>query len=295
MICLLPGFLIGMQGESSFPYLSGYTWAFFCDWRMLKEDYGSGPESFRPEDVQLGDTVFVDYLCLEEFGRDILPRIKDQVILITSNYGYGADCSMPGPYDYLLNEEKIAVWFIQNIDRAPSKKLIPIPIGIANKHWDHGNTNLFNQFIPISISKQMRSIFLYLNYTPHPFRSDCTDYFTQIGAKFEQPKLFGDYLKDLTEAVFVISPPGNGIDCHRTWEALLLGCYPVVKKTTLSPLYEGLPVVVVDDWSEVTQEFLFNKYRELRSQKWSREKLYAPYWFDQVRKIQNQITSPQGK
>jgi tRNA U38,U39,U40 pseudouridine synthase TruA len=30
---------------------------------------------------------------------------------------------------------------------------------------------------------------------------------------------------------FVISPPGHGLDCHRTWEALALGCIPI----TLAP------------------------------------------------------------
>ena len=30
-----------------------------------------------------------------------------------------------------------------------------------------------------------------------------------------------DYRKVLSNSYFVISPPGNGIDCHRTWEALI--------------------------------------------------------------------------
>ena len=27
---------------------------------------------------------------------------------------------------------------------------------------------------------------------------------------------------------FVLSPPGHGLDCHRTWEAILLGAIPIV-------------------------------------------------------------------
>ena len=37
---------------------------------------------------------------------------------------------------------------------------------------------------------------------------------------------------------FVISPPGHGLDCHRTWEALALGCIPI----TLAPMITSAPV-----------------------------------------------------
>ncbi len=53
---------------------------------------------------------------------------------------------------------------------------------------------------------------------------------------------------------FEVSPRGNGLDCFRTWEALLLGTIPIVRTSTLDPLFEdeALPVVVVRDWTEIT-------------------------------------------
>ena len=35
-----------------------------------------------------------------------------------------------------------------------------------------------------------------------------------------------DYLMELGQHRFVLSPRGNGLDAHRTWEALLVGCIP---------------------------------------------------------------------
>ena len=32
---------------------------------------------------------------------------------------------------------------------------------------------------------------------------------------------------------FVASPPGNGFDCHRTWEALILGCIVIVQNSSV--------------------------------------------------------------
>jgi len=56
------------------------------------------------------------------------------------------------------------------------------------------------------------------------------------------------------EFAFEVSPRGNGLDCFRTWEALLLGTIPIVRRSTLEPLFraEALPVVVVDSWAEIT-------------------------------------------
>lgn len=58
---------------------------------------------------------------------------------------------------------------------------------------------------------------------------------------------------EMAKAKFVVSPLGMGADCHRTWEALALGCIPIVKKSGISPLFKDMPVMVVDDWSEVTE------------------------------------------
>jgi len=57
---------------------------------------------------------------------------------------------------------------------------------------------------------------------------------------------------------FEVSPRGNGLDCFRTWEALLLGTIPIVRTSTLDPLFEdeALPVVIVREWAEITAENL---------------------------------------
>ncbi len=36
----------------------------------------------------------------------------------------------------------------------------------------------------------------------------------------------------------------------------MLGNIVIVKRSSLDPLYEGLPVVIVDDWREISRENL---------------------------------------
>jgi hypothetical protein len=79
---------------------------------------------------------------------------------------------------------------------------------------------------------------------------------------------------------FVISPHGNGLDCHRTWEALCLGCIPIVKTSPLDSLYEELPVYIVQDWSEVTEENLRKVLHEFSQRKFDLNRLTLKYWMD---------------
>ena len=86
---------------------------------------------------------------------------------------------------------------------------------------------------------------------------------------------------------FELSPAGNGLDCFRTWEALLLGTIPIVRTSTLDPLYEdeGLPVVIVREWREVTAEALARWHRELAG-RWAdvERRLLLGSWVERIRK-----------
>jgi hypothetical protein len=84
--------------------------------------------------------------------------------------------------------------------------------------------------------------------------------------------------KNMIKYTFVLSPQGNGIDCHRTWEALCLGCYPIVKTSGLDPLFDDLPVWIVNEWTEVTAENMKQKESEFNSKEFKLEKLTLKYW-----------------
>lgn len=73
-----------------------------------------------------------------------------------------------------------------------------------------------------------------------------------------------DYFKTLSSYKFVISPEGNGIDCHRHYESLLAGCIPIVERNPLTDKkYEGCPILWTTDYSEITIDYLSKKYDEM--------------------------------
>ena len=73
---------------------------------------------------------------------------------------------------------------------------------------------------------------------------------------------FENYLEDLSHHKFAVSPEGNGIDCHRTWECLYLGVIPIVKESKAMSFFKDLPILFVDNYDDITPEFLEKEYEE---------------------------------
>jgi hypothetical protein len=88
------------------------------------------------------------------------------------------------------------------------------------------------------------------------------------------------YLFEMMQFKFVLSPVGNGVDTHRTWEALLAGSIPIVESSVRDIMYEGLPVLIVNSWGHLNLQLLQSAYTNFslpgRSYDW--QKLYAPYY-----------------
>jgi hypothetical protein len=82
------------------------------------------------------------------------------------------------------------------------------------------------------------------------------------------------------EHLFILSPAGNGLDCHRTWEALALGNIPILQHSPIDALYADLPVVFVDSWADITSQRLVEWKSELLhpSRVYNWDKLLWSYW-----------------
>lgn len=51
---------------------------------------------------------------------------------------------------------------------------------------------------------------------------------------------------------FSLSPHGLGLDCHRTWESLVLGQVVLVPSSSLDPLFEGTRAISLQRWEDIT-------------------------------------------
>jgi hypothetical protein len=85
---------------------------------------------------------------------------------------------------------------------------------------------------------------------------------------------------------FIISPEGNGIDCHRHYEALLAGCIPIMERNPLTEeKYKGCPVLWTTDYSEITPDYLEEKYNQMITIDYDFTCLFLSFYDNETQKL----------
>ena len=75
------------------------------------------------------------------------------------------------------------------------------------------------------------------------------------------------------------------VDVYRVWEALLVGTIPIVFDSSIREIYDDLPILVIDSFDKLNEEYLNAKYEEIISRTdYKFEKLYMDYWSDIILK-----------
>jgi hypothetical protein len=94
-----------------------------------------------------------------------------------------------------------------------------------------------------------------------------------------------EYFGEIGKYKFIISPEGNGLDCHRHYEALMFGCIPIVERNPhIAEKYAGCPILWTTDYSEITPEYLENKYSEMVDKVYDFSRLFLSYYSVEVQK-----------
>ena len=59
-------------------------------------------------------------------------------------------------------------------------------------------------------------------------------------------------MRDIKKSYFVVSPDGNGKDCHKTWESIYMGSIPIVTDSYFARRFKqlGIPIYIIDDWNQ---------------------------------------------
>ena len=169
-------------------------------------------------------------------------------------------------FDYCFVESNIPknvkMIFAQNLN-VLSKIIRPLPIGIENWKWHKGQK--WVEIESMAPQKFKREKWLYVNHaiaTNPEERTQPYNLFKNKGFATVKSKIsFLEYLTDLKKHRFRICPFGNGLDTHSIWETLYMDCVPIVKKAIFTEIFQRLvPMIIVNDWSEVTLKNLEKWY-----------------------------------
>ncbi|MCF7852602.1 MAG: hypothetical protein K9M07_05115 [Simkaniaceae bacterium] len=255
---------------SSDPFISGDSFRFICDHHIDETK-----QPFFPTKVKKGDIIYVTPGALNFFFKRIHPKISQKYILLTHN----SDEAFPGRFAKRLNDDTIAYWMTTNNLMPDHPKMISLPIGIANRYWPHGDVSLFEKIVKECYPKKH---LLVLNFLPHtnpkirkPLRAF---YLNKPFCYCSSVKDLSAYLIDMKQSHFILSPFGNGLDCHRTWEALLMGAIPIVESSPLDCLFDGLPVLIVKNLYLLNETFLLDQKSRFSKLRFNADKIFFSYW-----------------
>jgi hypothetical protein len=245
------------------------------------------PVSFDPKKVKPGDMIFVrDF---EYYFEHKHTNIEVPYFVLT--HGEYLDMFQQKYLKY-LKDGKILAWFtIHPCDDLVDERIIPLPLGIVqfDELYEHKKKShdRFSQ-----LRQKEKNKLLYMNFTEW-----CMPERTRIRKLFERKPYvtyadrsdFKNFIKELADHKFVLSPPGLGPDCYRVWECALVGSIPIVEHSYLDFMYEGLPVLFIDRWEEITEEFLEAKYTEMITKSYSPKRLDMGYWIDLIDKAREKF------
>jgi hypothetical protein len=207
-----------------------------------------------PTDIKKYNTIFVYTQFLDEFFDKYFHTLNDNTVLITHN----SDLGIHNKYHTFLNSNKIRKWYCQNKE-TDHPKLFAIPIGIANSQWQHGNKKLLHS---IRLQNNIKTNLVVKNFdvnTNYHMRSICDQITNGNGIYHTPHQSIQSYWNMVSQSKFIISPTGNGVDCHRIWEALTLRCIPIVQNHIAFSQFKHLPILFVDRWDDINIEFLSNQ------------------------------------
>ncbi len=266
-----------------------------CD-HIFSESKNSGNTFYNIDvnTVKNGDSVYVCAYTLPQF-LNFMVNISHSIVLVTGD----SDNSivLNDITKTLLLSPKIISWYAQNC-MISHPKLIHIPIGMDyhTMAWRHSSWG--PQMSGWEQEQQIKELIgnpgvkpllerkckIYSTFHFVLDRGDRREAYKEILTDLidyeEQPTCRYNTHKRQLEYAFVASPFGGGPDCHRTWEALILGCIPIIKSSGMDPLFEGLPVLIINKWSDLNLELLEKtRIKFSQMQKFENlEKLQLEFW-----------------
>jgi len=199
-----------------------------------------------------------------------------------------------------LKPTNVNRWFAINSIH-PDPSITPIPLGLANSYCPI--TNKIEDIKSINTAKSRQKL-LYVNHRTHTFPQErapllgmfinkeakgerwftiaenCKRPHDEMGARHKAT--IRSFLEEMVEHKFVLCPRGNGVDTHRIWEALYSRTIPVVRYEAAYRNFTDLPILFVDDWRVLNENFLENQYELMSKRKWNYNKLRTSWWKDEI-------------
>lgn len=242
-------------------FITGEKIQFSCDHFVgTDEDFRYNPNiaQYKNRFIYLGSNANINnkplifsYTCLLD-NIDKLVRtlegLQNPFILVLHN----SDRSF-NRKDLILFEKLPLLQYIytQNMN-IEHEKVFPLPIGLANSQWTHGNSKIHQQVFEMHVEKTKEIYFNFSKITNRKKRDRCYNDIIKKGITWNNFMPYKEYLIELKRHKYAICPDGNGLDTHRFWECLYMNTIPICLKNKTTTYYKQyFPIILLNDWQEL--------------------------------------------
>lgn len=225
--------------------------------------------------IGLANGIDIFYCHTHDVG--VLLKEKQEstpYVLITHNSDESVNFTPP---------DNVISWYAQNVNII-HPRIESIPLGLENSQWFPETHKKDKMTMKLTQQREFKNL-VYLNHNIDTSPGKRLKPYQLLEGKpwvtmerRSNGQDFDSYLNNIYNHKFVICPEGHGIDTHRTWETLYMGSIPIEKRNINNQFYTDLPICFVDDWEEVTEEYLDRWFAGSSWQTWNMEKLDFEYW-----------------
>ena len=253
-----------------------------------------------------GSLVYVISSALKEWFREIYPILfkeKKVIILVTGDSVINSPLNALGINIEQLRKYKdegiIYHWFCQNCDVDFKDYITPIPLGIdyhtlhRKNFWGEEKTHFIFQDIYLNFISRVRfndfhkrkvKLICDIHLNKGNFNEERRiAYQKSLNIKgsffINKPFSRNKYWRLMRNSQYIISPRGRGFDCHRTWEAIVLGVIPIVKSSVNDALFKELPVLIINSYEEINNNLMIENSALNNI---NLKKITLKYWVDLI-------------
>ncbi len=292
--------------------LNAYKDTIKNDWKMLldRPEFKDSKKKETTEQNILKDEIITTDKYLEAFQSfyyktDVIkykqpiqwrgtlhnPPPKNLPVIISGHSDYHIS-------DDLVQHYSPEVWWCVN-KQTSHNSVHSLPLGITNNtneshlHPIYGNLDSMIQVMN-EPKQDINLVYMNFNQDTHSERKFVYNMFNHkswitIGKIENTLEGRTNFLREIRNHTFVLCPRGNGIDTHRLWESLYMGSIPIVKRDIAFEEFNDLPICFINDWTQITEDFLKLEEKRIKSTVWNLDKLKVSYWVKQINQINQRI------
>jgi hypothetical protein len=232
--------------------ISGFEFSNISKWSCSSKY----PTRFKSTAILEGDLIYLDLTDFQRFIETLEtfpPANKFNLISYNVNLTFKQEhLDKLRPY--------ISKIYATNLEFS-DPDVLPIPVGFIDS-----SSITHAWYKEVYDQRYVKDMLVYLNFSINANklkRTRCMLAFTDKPWVFNNYNTSrGQYYIDISKSKYAIAPEGVSLDSHRIYECIYLDTIPIVRTSKYDYFYDNLPVVIVNEWNDVTEQFLIDNYNK---------------------------------